>query len=255
MASDPQRLAIPAPPVPDGMDDGIIPTGKELLSRRQAMDRLGVSHETLRIRVQAGLIRSIRRGREVFFHPDDIAAEEQRNLERYKSRIRPDGRHRGAVVIPPEPKAGKEKSGGSKVTTVHMSDAPEYSGEVAARACELFDEGKTQREVVKELKITFELVEHLYVKWKALGQEWHLSPKHLVATRERLGWAENPPTGQGFVAALERTIRKETEKLTREATRELTQPSSGSEKAPVEGELTEAERAAVAELESQENDE
>ena len=51
----------------------------------------------------------------------------------------------------------------------HITTHPRDSGELAARAFELFDEGRAEREVVRELRVDPDTVRELKEKWSNMG--------------------------------------------------------------------------------------
>lgn len=90
-----------------------------------------------------------------------LANYERRGLLHPQYAIRPDAhgqRHRVTVYDPKElaklPRFGR---------------VTREAGEVSARACELFREGKTNQEVVVELRETFDRIQELREKWLDAG--------------------------------------------------------------------------------------
>ena len=79
---------------------------------------------------------------------------------------RPDGRgaeHRMIVYAPHELTKLAVKM------RRHIPTHPRDPGELAARAFELFDEGRPEREVVRELRVPPDMVRELKEKWGGMG--------------------------------------------------------------------------------------
>lgn len=47
----------------------------------------------------------------------------------------------------------------------HPTKRPRNEGDIAARACKMFDEQKPRRQIVRVLRITFDEVDRLYAEW------------------------------------------------------------------------------------------
>jgi len=96
---------------------------------------------------------------------------------------RPDGRgaeHRVIVYSPHELTKLASK--------LHRHIAPRDPGEIAGRAYEMYDEGKSEREVVRELRLTPEAVQILHDKWlDGGGSDRVLTPNAWEAIERAIG--------------------------------------------------------------------
>jgi transposase len=181
------------------------------LSTKEACQRLKISEATIYIRIKEGRLHPVKQNGANLFHIDEIVAEEQRLAELYRTRAAPSGRRGASVPLPPATRHAQPPPP-PRAPAPSPAKLPEYNGENASAAFDLFDQGKSQRDAVKTLKLTCEVVEHLYDKWKAFGTEWQLSAQALAQARKRLEWWEEPPTARGFIAAMNHTIQREIEK-------------------------------------------
>lgn len=238
-----------------------------LLTAEQVMERLNISRPTLHNRTNAGHFHVIKKGNRAFYHPDEVAKEEQRAIESH--RLKP-GR-RPSIFLPTTPpvvpkKPRSSRSEKSETTSVYLTNAPQYEGQIASEAFRLFKEGKDVRDAVIELKQTVELVEHLYSKWKKHGPvgEWYLASKQFNYLRERFAWNEDPPTPEGLVKMISIFIQKEAERLVRIRSNEMNPGEKltieerkalneleSEKELPTTNALTESEKKALAELESE----
>lgn len=137
----------------------IIPEPRDWLTRYEASDRLSCSLQTLANYERKGVLHPQRtyrvdgRGHErlvIVYSPDEVS----------KLAIR---MNRGAIL-------------------------PRDAGEVTARAFDLFEEGKSAREIIRELRLTVEAVQELHEKWRdSGGTEIVISPKAKDALEKILG--------------------------------------------------------------------
>lgn len=115
-----------------------IPDTSTWLTRYEASDMLRVSGQTLANYERRGLL-----------HPQRAYRADYRGAE-----------HLVVVYDPHELK---------KLPRYGSSASPRDPGEIAARAFELFREGKSEEEVVVELRSSPEMIEQLHEKWKDMG--------------------------------------------------------------------------------------
>jgi len=87
--------------------------------------------------------------------------------------------HRVAVYDPKE----IQKLKGPELRSPTVRDP----GEVAAICFERFNEGKTRRDVVIELKITPDHAQHLFTSWEMIGRELTISQDARETLENRLG--------------------------------------------------------------------
>ena len=128
----PAAEVVPAAPV--------VPESRDWLTRYEASDRLSCSLQTLANYERKGLL-----------HP-------QRSY-------RVDGRGHERLVIVYSP----DDVGKLAVRMNRGTIFPRDAGEVTGRAFDLFEEGKRDREVIRELRLTVEATQDLREKWKDAG--------------------------------------------------------------------------------------
>jgi hypothetical protein len=148
---------------PDGPTTALghkIPETRDFLTRNEASDMLSCSHQTL------------------------ANAERRGDLKPHFA-YRPDGRgaeHRVIVYDPHELKKLAVKM------RRHLPTHPRDPGELAARAFELFDEGRPEREVVRDLRVPPDMVRELKEKWSGMGgDDLVISPTAKEALERALG--------------------------------------------------------------------
>ena len=120
--------------------DSIIPETRDWMSRYEASDRLSCSLQTLANYERKGLL-----------HP----------LRAY----RPDGRGREHLMLVYNPEELNKLANRLNRPAI----AERHSGEVTARAFELFDQGRPEREVIRTLRLTVDEARELHEKWDATG--------------------------------------------------------------------------------------
>jgi hypothetical protein len=194
----------------------------ELLTKEQVMERLGISKTTLFVRIAGGVFHPVRDPkdrRKILIHPNEVEEEEKRCRDLYRSK-RVIGRIPGPrtdIPMPPMlPIATVSQEGVGKIlalksngTKKHDPRAEEaFIGEKSSQAFILFSEGKSIRDCVIALKMSFELAQKLYDQWKVSGTEWHLPFSQFGYLRKRFAWTEEPPTPVGFLAAVHKYIEK-----------------------------------------------
>lgn len=137
----------------------IIPEERDWLTRYQASDRLSCSLQTLANYERKGVL-----------HP--------------KRSYRLDGRGIDRLVIVYDPQEVNKLAVRLNRGTILPRDA----GEVTGRAFDLFDEGKSEREIIRELRLTVEAVQELHEKWRDTGgTEIIISPNAKVALEKVVG--------------------------------------------------------------------
>lgn len=82
-------------------------------------------------------------------------------------------------------------------------------GELCGKAVELFITGATQLDVIRELKVGFDVAEHFWNAYMRAQPGWFLPSKDFIRLRGILDWKEDRPTVEGFNRALNRFMHKE----------------------------------------------
>ena len=136
-----------------------IPETRDWLTRYEASDQISCSLQTLSNYERKGML-----------HPQRTYRLDGRGIERL------------VIVYNPE-----------EVTklAIRMNRGailPRDAGEVTGRAFDLFDEGKSEREIIRELRLTVEAVQELHEKWRDTGgTDVVISPKAKEALEKIVG--------------------------------------------------------------------
>lgn len=175
---------------------------------------MGCSETTLYARINAGYLKPIKIGRQIFFNPEEVLQVSEKLQGAYRYKQRP-GLPKTA---PPtststskktEPAIDRRPPARVDTATIYKGYEPADIGKLSAKATKAFDEGKSIRNVVIELEVSYEIAAHLYGQWKMSGQEWHITARQLAAFQNRFSWDEDVPTVEGFTKALEKYIADE----------------------------------------------
>jgi hypothetical protein len=129
------------------------------LTRYEASDRLSCSLQTLANYERKGVL-----------HPQRTYRTDGRGTERL------------VIVYSPEEV--------NKLATLMNRGAilPRGAGELTGRAFDLFEEGKSEREVIRELRLTVEAAQELHEKWESTGgTEVVISPNAKAALEKIVG--------------------------------------------------------------------
>jgi predicted DNA-binding transcriptional regulator AlpA len=187
-----------------------------MLTMEQVMDRLGCAKPTVYDRISSGILKPIRQGRRIYFNPAEVDQVSEKLKEQRLYKLPP-----GFPKTPKLPEATKKSDPQivKKRTSVYdyTGYKSEVIGQLSATATQLYDQGKSIRSVVVELKISYEMATHLYEQWKSSGTEWHISARQLSFLRNRFSWNEESPTQEGFMRVLEKYIVDETTRAIAEA--------------------------------------
>lgn len=165
-----------------------------------AAERLGLSIPSIKNLVAAGKLQAFRVGRRSYISPASIDAELERRAEL-----------RAMGAMPRTSLAGRTgpPRGATEKEAPRVPHLPGYTGEVAAAAVELFEKGLGVRDVVKALKITFELAEHMRNRYFRAGPEIVISVDEQKQLKAKLGIRlDHSPTGQVLLQAIDKLIKE-----------------------------------------------
>ncbi len=196
------------------------PDVSSLWTIEQVSQHLQLSRATIFVRISAGHLKPIKlkagkkngqRGvggkTKLFFNPVEVEqlAEKLKQERMFKMTPGPTPQNRPKAVTERPAEAAP-----SRPTKKDYSGyTPEDIGKISATATELFDAGKNVRNIVVELKVSYEIATHLYEQWKACGPEWHLPSRQYALLRNRFSWDEDVPTPEGFIRAVQGYIDAE----------------------------------------------
>jgi hypothetical protein len=173
-------------------------------SRYLTMDQVtaafGVTRQSVKNWVHRGRLHPVKINGALVFNPDEI--EEEQIKFALSTRT---GRPKKPPSFSPSTSAtSSEMPSEVRVTrpTVPEIVADDPVGRLASDATKMFNDGKSVRDVVIELRVSYEIAEHIYESYKRCGPELHVSPQGITALRQRLNWLENPPTVEGLINAI-----------------------------------------------------
>lgn len=208
---------VPGSENPDHLKDlsakGDLGLQEQLMTAEQACKVVGIAYNTLMRKAEQGYLHPYKVGRRTFYHPREV--ENLRELV-HATRIVTKPSFKGATTATVPEKKTVQAPLVSQTHRPHPSTI-NYDGETAAAATEQFDEGASIRDVVRSLKISYELAEHLYEHWKAAGPELHLSAKQVALLANRFDWHDSPPTVEGLLRAINRFLEGEVTRAVKEA--------------------------------------
>jgi hypothetical protein len=93
---------------------------------------------------------------------------------------------------------------------------PSTDGKRAAQATRLYSSGKTVRDVVVELEVTYAEAQSLRQEFARAGDDLLLSADAVDRLRGWLGWTESPPSEKGLLDAVMEKIRRMSAEHTRQ---------------------------------------
>jgi hypothetical protein len=204
-----------------------------MLPMAHVVNVMGVTRTTVNLRVKEGRLHPIKVKGKLFFNPQEVEQEVQRVINDrtlHAQAIR--GRNMATLAKspPPPPPPGTvalaPKRGPGRPRKYPISESPprvkkdptptkneSYTGEQAAQAVSLFLAGKSQLEVIMEMKITFELAEHFWDAYLRAQPCWVLTPKVFAQLRTTYDdWDEDQPTPEGLADALRKFVSREVER-------------------------------------------
>jgi len=196
---------------------------------KQTMQHLGLSRSTVFTRIAAGHLKpiKIRTGQKngqkgvggritLFFNPIEVEqlSEKLKEDRHYKQTPGPPPALNRLKSVDMQDNQSTQPSSPKPMKKDYTGYTSEQIGALSATATQLFDEGKNIRNIVVELKVSYEIAIHLYEQWKACGPEWHLSSRHYALLRNRFGWDEERPTAEGFIKAVQTYIDAEVKRRT-----------------------------------------
>jgi hypothetical protein len=179
----------------------------------RVMDELNCSRSTINNRILAGHLNPVKKGRKIYFNPNEVLKLSE-NLK--KERIY---RKTPGVIQKLKPPvenisvSRRQKSSGKEN---YDGYEPSAIGKLSAMAVRLYDAGKSCRDVVTQLEVSFELANHFYEQWKMAGSDWHLPSRSLLYLRQRFDWSEEHPTPEGFVTAINKYMNDSMKKTSSE---------------------------------------
>jgi hypothetical protein len=224
------------------------PTPDKLLSVKETASRLGMSPTTIHARISAGHFHPLKIRGKLYITTTEVE-EEARRLDNERSLHAYEERRKtliNQVVTPPRaplkrgPKP-KSLSTADRKNSTTTSEIAIYTGEQAADSALLFRAGKTQLDVVIEMKVSYELAEHFWNRYQQAQPSWLIPSKTLTHFRMLYDWDEEPPSPEGFQKAVRAYIERET---SREAARNRKSEPEGNA-------LSEEEKAVLAEVDAE----
>jgi hypothetical protein len=152
------------------------PSEEDMLTIKEVQAALGISRTAVLCLGNSGRLSAVKIGGKLTYKRAEVTAERERceTFNKMLYRLHRDSQRRGPkAAMPADPERRRA--------------VPHYDGETAAKAVELFDRGGGVLQAVVELKVTFDVANHMYESYKGSGPELYLSSRALTTIARWLG--------------------------------------------------------------------